>query len=61
MVSDVHDIGRLTIANNNMDMSYETALQVSGWLRMHAKRAKHNAGDFSRKWRVLGILDGLKE
>jgi hypothetical protein len=41
-------------------MHYETALKVSQLLRVHAKKAKRRAGDVSRHWSVIGMLEGLK-
>lgn len=38
---------------------YETALQVSQWLRVNAKMAKNLAGDKSRHWSTVGVLGDL--
>lgn len=54
------EIVRLSIGNSHIDMPYEAALQLSTWLRVRGKEAKKNAGDFSRQWRVIGLLEGLK-
>lgn len=51
---------RLTVGSTQIDMSYEAAIQLSGWLRLRGKEAKKNAGDSSRQWRVIGFLEGLK-
>lgn len=59
-VQPVGDLVRLSVGNWHMDMPYETALQLSQWMRMSAKQAKRTAGDESRQWRVLALLDGLK-
>lgn len=59
-VADEGELVVLTIGNVSMKMSYEAALKISGWMRMHAKKAKRTAGDNSRQWRVLGMLDGQK-
>lgn len=60
-VSDVGEMVKLEIGNYSIDFPYETALQLSAWLRVHAKRAKMRAGDTSRRWNVVGILeDGSK-
>ena len=40
-------------------MPYETALQLSQWLRVRGKEAKRRAGDMSRHLSAVGILDGL--
>lgn len=58
-VEPVGDLVKLSVGNWSMEMSYETALQLSQWMRMSAKQAKRNAGDVSRQWRILGHLEGL--
>lgn len=50
----------LTIGNSTIKMPYETAIQLSTWLRVRGKEAKRRAGDQSRHWSVIGVLDGLK-
>ena len=50
----------LTIGATDVKMPYEAALQLSQWLRVRGKEAKRNAGDLSRHWSVLGILENLK-
>lgn len=59
-VRDVGDRVELTIGNSTVGFDYETALRISAWMRMHAKRAKATAGDQSRSWRALAILDGFR-
>jgi hypothetical protein len=59
-VSARGDLVRLTIGNAHIDMPYETALQLSQWLRVRGKEAKRRAGDMSRHWSALAVLDGLK-
>lgn len=49
----------LTIGNSTLRMSYEAALQLSQWLRVRGKEAKRNAGDVSRHWSALAVLDGI--
>lgn len=51
-----NDMVVLTIGNTDIKMSYETALQLSQWLRVRGKEAKRFAGDVSRHWSVLGTL-----
>lgn len=51
----------LTIGNTDLRMPYETALQLSQWLRVRAKEAKRTAGDNSRHWSVVGILHDANE
>jgi len=55
------ELVRLDIGNATIHLPYETALQLSQWLRVRGKEAKRNAGDMSRHWSVLGILDGLRK
>lgn len=50
----------LTIGNSTLKMPYETAIQLSQWLRVRGKEAKRRAGDQSRHWSVVGLIDGLK-
>ena len=59
-VSAEGDLVALTIGNATIKMPYETALQLSQWLRVRGKEAKRRAGDMSRHWSALAILDGLK-
>ena len=51
---------KLTVGNSTITMGYETALQLSQWLRVRGKQAKKNAGDVSQHWSAVGILEGLK-
>jgi len=50
----------LTVGNATLKMPYETALQLSQWLRVRGKEAKRLAGDHSRHWSVVGVVEGLK-
>ena len=59
-VADRGDKVYLTIGNSVKVMDYQTALQLSQWLRMHAKKAKKTAGDMSRHWSAIGVIEGLK-
>lgn len=54
------DMVRLSIGNADIDMPYETAIQLSQWLRVRGKEAKRAAGDMSRHWSAVAIIDGLK-
>ena len=51
----------LQIGNTEIRFHYETALKLSQWLRVRAKEAKRRAGDMSRHWSALALLDGLDE
>lgn len=44
-----------------MKMEYETAIQLSTWLRVRGKEAKRNAGDVSRHWTVIGRLGDVMQ
>ena len=46
----------LKIGNTTIKMEYETAIQLSTWLRVRGKQAKNIAGDTSRRWSVIGNL-----
>jgi len=50
----------LTVGNSTLKMPYETAIQLSQWLRVRGKEAKRRAGDVSRHWSAVAVLDGLK-
>lgn len=50
----------LQIGNAEMKMPYETAIQLSTWLRVRGKEAKRIAGDTSRKWTVIGNLTAVE-
>lgn len=60
-VAAVGDKVQLQIGNSVKVFDYETALQISQWLRVRAKEAKRNAGDMSRHWSVVGVIEGLKK
>ena len=59
-VSARGDMVRLSIGNADIDMPYETAIQLSQWLRVRGKEAKRQAGDMSRHWSAIALLDGLR-
>lgn len=46
----------LTVGDKALRMDYQTALQISAFLRHCARRAKHAAGDSSRSWTVVADL-----
>jgi len=48
----------LTIGNVEVKMPYETAIQLSQWLRVRGKEAKRIAGDNSRHWSAIGVISG---
>ncbi len=50
----------LTIGNATMRMDYETAIQLSTWMRVRGKEAKRIAGDNSRRWSVIGNLEAVE-
>lgn len=54
------DMVRLTFGNAHVDLPYETALQLSQWLRVRGKQAKRTAGDMSRHWSAIALIDGLR-
>jgi hypothetical protein len=49
----------LKIGNAEIKMEYDTAIQLSTWLRVKGKEAKRIAGDDSRKWTIIGKLDTI--
>lgn len=50
------DMVVLTLGNADVTFDYETALQLSQWLRYRGKEAKRFAGDISRHWSVIATL-----
>lgn len=50
----------LVVGNTTLTMPYDAALQLSQWLRVRGKEAKRNAGDLSRHWSVIGLLEGVE-
>jgi hypothetical protein len=50
----------LKVGNSELKMDYETAIQISTWLRVRGKQAKRLAGDTSRHWSVIGLLEGIE-
>ena len=60
-VSDVGENVELRIGNSVLTFPYEDALRFSQMLRVHAKRAKRRAGDVSRHWSAVAMLEDLKE
>jgi len=54
------ELVKLSIGNTDIKMPYEAALQLSQWLRVRGKEAKRNAGDMSRHWSAIGLIEGLK-
>ena len=60
-VSTEGELVMLKIGNVTMKMGYETAIQLSTWLRVRGKEAKRVAGDTSRHWTIIGKLsDALR-
>lgn len=53
------DLVKLSIGNSDIRMPYETALQLSQWLRVRGKEAKRKSGDVSRHWSAIGMIEGL--
>lgn len=50
----------LKIGSSEIKMEYETAIQLSTWLRVKGKLAKRVAGDDSRRWSVIGNLEAAE-
>jgi len=50
----------LRIGDSELKMGYETAIKLSQWLRLRGKQAKKAAGDMSRHWSAIGVLDSLE-
>jgi hypothetical protein len=58
-VSTEGELVVLQIGNATMKMDYETALQLSTWMRVRGKEAKRVAGDDNRHWSVIGKLSNI--
>lgn len=54
------ELVKLSVGNVDIRMPYETALQLSQFLRVRGKQAKKMAGDSSRHWSAVGFLEGLE-
>lgn len=50
----------LRVGNVEIKMEYETAIQLSTWLRVRGKQAKRFAGDDSRRWHIIGNLTAVE-
>lgn len=60
----VHSKGEqviLRIGNSDVGFHYEDALKLSQWIRMMAKQSKKRAGDVSRHWSGLAIIEDAEE
>lgn len=55
-VSSEGDLVLVQLGNVEVKLPYETALQLSQWLRVRAKEAKRRAGDTSRHWSLIGTM-----
>jgi hypothetical protein len=47
---------QLVIGSSRWALHYETALALSGLLRLEGQAAKRAAGDFGRRWSAMGTL-----
>jgi hypothetical protein len=59
-VLDVGEHVEFRIGNSTLTFHYEDALKISQMIRVHAKHAKNRAGDQSRHWSALAMLEDLK-
>lgn len=50
----------IQIGNSTLRLHYEDALKISQWIRIRAKQAKRFAGDTSRHWSTIAVLDNLE-
>lgn len=51
----------IVIGNSTLRLHYEEALTLSQWIRVRAKESKRRAGDLSRHWSAVAVLDDLPE
>lgn len=59
-VTSEGELVAIQIGNSTLRLHYEDALKISQWIRVRAKEAKRRAGDMSRHWSSIGILEDLK-
>ena len=59
-VSSEGEMVAVQIGNSTLRLHYEDALKVSQWIRVRAKDAKRRAGDLSRHWSSIGVLEDFK-
>jgi len=60
-VSSIYEEVEVQIGSQSIRMSYENALQLSAWLRLHAKAAKRFAGDSSRRWNCIADIANIQD
>lgn len=58
METDGGELVTIHFGNVPVTMHYEAALRISQFIRVRAKEAKRRAGDLSRHWSAVGVLDG---
>lgn len=51
----------MRFGNSELKMHYEDALKFSQWIRVRAKEAKRRAGDVSRHWSAIAIIEGVNK
>ena len=56
-ISDRGEYVEVRIGNSTLTFPYEDALRFSQLVRVHAKRAKRRAGDTSRHWSAIAVLE----
>lgn len=59
-VSSEGELVVIQIGNSTLKMHYEDALKISQFIRVRAKEAKRRAGDVSRHWSAVGIMEGTE-
>lgn len=59
-VSTDGEMVAIQIGSSTLKLHYEDALKISQWIRVRAKEAKNKAGDRSRHWSAIAVLDDLK-
>lgn len=59
-VESVGENVEVRIGNSTLTLHYESALLISQWIRMRAKESKRRAGDMSRHWSAIAVLEDAK-
>jgi hypothetical protein len=59
-VTSEGELVAIRVGNSTLRIHYEDALKLSQWIRVRGKEAKRKAGDMSRHWSAIALLEDLK-
>lgn len=60
-VESENDLVVMHLGNTTVKLPYQTAFQLSQWLRVRAKESKRFVGDNSYHWSLMGVLKDLAQ